>query len=101
LSQDVAYVNTAAREIIDTTIGRDRIQYEFLRYVLRNVGASMEYPLNRFSRVELGAQFSSIGQSIVNQNYDYYFDHIDVNFETVAKLRTYNYISPLVAYVTD
>jgi len=52
----------------------------------RNVGASMEYPLNRFSASNL-VRSSAPSAPIDRQskNYDYYFDHIDVNFETVRE----------------
>jgi len=100
VSQDVAYVNTSAQQI--DSIGFTRLQYQFTRYVLRTIGASTEYPLNRFTRFEIGAQFNSIGRSIVNQNYDYYDNGFyNISLETQETLSTLNYVSPVVAFVSD
>src|SRR5207237_1519612 len=43
-----------------------RFQTTYLRYVIRNVFLSGQYPFNRFTRVETGLQFNSIGQGVIN-----------------------------------
>jgi outer membrane protein assembly factor BamA len=97
----VAYLNTGAQEI--QLSDRVRDQYQFTRYVFRTVGASTEYPLNKFMRYEFGVQANSIGRSIVNLNYDYYNSsyYVDVNYEKVQTLSSLNYVSPLTAFVWD
>lgn len=105
-SRDVAYINTGASYIDSTGQPHSswdiRETYEYTRYVLNTVGASAEYPLNRFTRFELGAQLNSIGRSVVDENYDLYGDgFIDYNEQTVQKLSTLTYVSPLLAFVSD
>jgi hypothetical protein len=103
-SRDVAYINTDARQISPGNNDQwgVRYQYEYTRYVLHTAGASAEYPLNRFTRFELGAQLNSIGRSVVDENYDIYNDgFIDYNEQTVQKLSTLTYVSPLLAFVSD
>jgi Tol biopolymer transport system component len=111
LSQDVMYINTDARRIPLDANGDGlqdgiRDQYSFTRFLLRTAAVSAEYPLNRFKRFEFGLQASTIGRSEVNQNIDYIGNdfigyYIDVNFETVRKLKTLNYVSPVAAFVSD
>ncbi len=104
ISQDVVYINTDA---IRTTSpeGNLRDQYQFQRFMLRSASASTEYALDRFKRFEFGLQASTIGRSVVNQNYDYIETlggyYVDVGFETVEKLKTLNYVSPQAAFVVD
>lgn len=104
IMQDVVYINTDARIETNPEGGR-RDVYEFHRFMMRTAAVSTEYPLDRFKRFEFGLQASTIGRTVVNQNYDYRtslgFYYVDVNFETVEKLKTLNYVSPLAAFVTD
>lgn len=102
--QDVAYINTDARRE-ELPSGQVRDVYEFHRFMMRTAQVSTEFPLNRFRRIEFGLSASSIGRTVVNQNVTYtptpFGWYEDFNFETVDKLKTLNYVSPIVAYVWD
>jgi Tol biopolymer transport system component len=80
-----------------------RIEYNFVRYVQRNVFLVGMYPRNRFTRFETGVQINSIGQEIIR----YTFDVLPNGFVSGGaivggpKAKTLNFISPSVAYVTD
>ncbi len=77
---------------------------EINRLVLRQVFATALYPLNRFTRFELGASFSNVDQQVfpftrfVNVDYG-----IATPFEKGAtrNVASANTVSPYVAYVTD
>lgn len=106
IMQDVAYINTDARAVEGPGgPGTLRHTYEFHRFMMRTAQVSTEFPLNRFNRFEFGLNASTIGRTVVNQNIDFivtpfgYYE--DYNFETVAKLKTLNYVSPVAAYVSD
>jgi hypothetical protein len=75
---------------------------DFLRYVVRNVFLTGQYPFSRFSRFETGMQFNSIAQSViaVRQQCDLQYC-TDVQFNTIQKLPTINYVTPTAAFVSD
>jgi hypothetical protein len=80
------------------------VTYEsyFLRYVVRNVFLTGQYPFSRFTRVETGMQFNSIAQSVIGvlQQCDTQFCS-DVQFKTLQTLPTINYVTPTAAFVSD
>ncbi len=80
-----------------------RYQNDYLRYVVRNVFLTAQYPFNRFTRVETGLQFNSIGQGIVSVFQDCNQAGFcgDVQFKTAQKLPTINYVTPSTAFVSD
>jgi len=80
-----------------------RFETEYLRYVIRNVFLSGQYPFNRFSRVETGLQFNSIGQSFMKvfQDCNLAGYCTDVQFKTDTTLATLNYVTPSTAFVSD
>ncbi len=79
------------------------VQQLFARYVQKNVFANSMYPLNRFTRFELGAQFNSISREIFVFQYDIFPGGFSGSpfIETVEKAPSLNYFSPNVAFVTD
>jgi hypothetical protein len=110
-AQDVAYINTGAQQIplavSDPNIAGVRDQYIFTRYELRTAAVTGAYPLNRFTRFELGASINFIGRDSVAQNYDLYYDNSgnflgeNVNFQTLRSLPTLHYVAPILAFVSD
>jgi Tol biopolymer transport system component len=98
-SRDVYYVNTDA--FVTSIPNAVRYTYRYTRFVFQSAAFSSEYPLNRFTRFELGIQANSIGRSVVDQNYDYYDYYIDFNIDKVQSLPTLNFISPIGAFVSD
>jgi Tol biopolymer transport system component len=80
-----------------------RFENDYLRYVVRNIFLTGQYPFSRFSRVETGVQFNSIAESIINvfQDCDPNFYCTDVQFKTADKLATINYVTPTAAFVSD
>src|SRR6266566_1474281 len=63
ISQDPVYVPLSG----GTSQSGDVVRFEtdYLRYVIRNLFVSGQYPFNRFSRVETGVQLNSISQGFV------------------------------------
>ena len=73
--------------------GSQRISVLFSRYVLRNAFLSGQYPLNRFTRLEGGVQFNSIGRSIISLSQDCYFNGCTApEINDVANAPAYNYV---------
>jgi outer membrane protein assembly factor BamA len=70
-----------------------------VRYAFRTAAFSTQYPFNRFTRAEFGLQANFIGRSIINENYDWSTGGI--GFEKVGSLGSLNFVSPIVAFVTD
>jgi WD40 repeat protein len=82
--------------------GSTRISVLYSRYVLRNAFVNGQYPLNRFTRIEGGLQFNSIGRSIVALSQDCYFNGCTApEINDVDNAPAYNFVSPSVAYVSD
>jgi Tol biopolymer transport system component len=82
--------------------GAERFTLLYSRYVLRNAFVNGQYPLNRFTRIEGGLQFNSIGRSIISLSQDCYFNGCTApEIHDVANAPAYNFVSPSVAYVSD
>jgi Tol biopolymer transport system component len=81
---------------------RDRYTSLYTRYVLRNAFLTTQYPLNRFTRIEAGLQFNSIGRSIISLTQDCFFNGCtSPEINDVANAPAYNFASPSVSYVSD
>jgi outer membrane protein assembly factor BamA len=81
---------------------RDRYTFFYSRYVLRNAFFSGQYPLNRFTRFEAGAQFNSIGRSVVALTQDCYLQGCTAaEINDVANAPAWNFFTPSVAFVSD
>ena len=80
-----------------------RFQTDYLRYVIRNIFLTGQYPFNRFTRVETGLQFNSISQSIMNVFQDCNLAGFctDIQFHTDTSFKTLNYVTPSTALVSD
>ena len=82
--------------------GSQRYSVLYTRYVLRNAFLTTQYPLNRFTRIEAGAQFNSIGRSVVALSQDCYFNGCTApEIHDVANAPAYNFFSPSLAFVSD
>ena len=82
--------------------GSQRISILFSRYVLRNAFVNGQYPINRFTRIEGGLQFNSIGRSIIALSQDCYFNGCTApEINDVDNAPAYNFVSPSIAYVSD
>ncbi|WP_396205736.1 hypothetical protein [Gemmatimonas sp.] len=77
---------------------------EITRLVLRQVFAAGLYPLNRFTRFELGARFQNVDQQVFsfNRGVDYGLG-FSTGFERgpTRNIASANTISPYIAWVTD
>ena len=81
---------------------RDRYTSLYTRYVLRNAFLTTQYPLNRFTRIEAGLQFNSIGRSVISLTQDCFFNGCtSPEINDVANAPAYNFASPSVSYVSD
>ncbi len=83
---------------------QDRVVYSafYTRYVMRNAFFTTQYPFNRFTRFELGAQFNSIGRSIISLTQECFFNGCTgAQINDVANAPAYNFFSPNAAYVSD
>lgn len=101
ISQDPVYVPLSYAPVPNGPLVR--YQTNYLRYVVRNVFVTGQYPFNRFTRFETGLQFNSIGQGIVSVFQDCNQAGFcgDVQFKTALKLPTINYLTPSTAFVSD
>jgi WD40 repeat protein len=73
------------------------------RYVIRQAFGQGAYPLNRFDRFELGAQFSSIDRAsmFLSQPVDRFGYGYGTRVDSIRGGGTLNYLSPYVTYVSD
>ncbi|MFL5479024.1 MAG: hypothetical protein ACJ8AF_05355 [Gemmatimonadaceae bacterium] len=81
-----------------------RLSTLYLRYVIRNVFLSGQYPFNRFSRVETGLQFNSISEGVLNVYQDCSQSSgfcTEPQFKDTTNLPTLNYLTPSAAFVSD
>jgi hypothetical protein len=102
ISQDPVYVplSSGATPISGGQVLR--YQSDYLRYVVRNVFLTGQYPFNRFTRVETGVQFNSISEGIVSVFQDCAQGYCsDVQFKDTLSLPTINYVTPSTAFVSD
>ena len=78
-------------------------QITFLRYMIRQAFAVGMYPLNRFTRFEVGAEYSNIDRTIFS--YGRIFDQFGFlsNYEPreTDHAASLNYAAPYAAYVSD
>jgi hypothetical protein len=101
IAQDPVYVPIAGG-----TTGTQqlyRIQSTYLRYVVRNMFLIGQYPFNRFTRVETGAQLNSITQGLINvfQDCNGAGYCTDVQFKDSTAGPAINYVTPSIAFVSD
>ncbi len=74
----------------------------YTRYVLRNAFLTTQYPLNRFTRLEAGLQFNSIGRSIIALSQDCFFNGCTApQVNDVANAPAFNFLQPALAFVSD
>jgi Tol biopolymer transport system component len=102
VSQDPVYVPLTGGPI-DRGNGVTRFQSQYLRYVVRNLFLTAQYPFNRFTRIEAGAQLNSISEGIVNVFQDCQLGQFcsDVQFQNDTTLPTITYVTPTAAFVSD
>ena len=102
ISQDPIYVPLQSGAI-PTSPNVIRYQTNYLRYVVRNLFVTGQYPFNRFSRAEAGLQLNSISQGVVEvfQECSTAGFCTDVQFDDAEKLPTITYVTPSVAFVSD
>lgn len=104
LSQEPVYVPLAGKVGPAPNPQLTRLQTTYLRYVIRNVFLSGQYPFSRFSRVETGLQFNSIAEGIMQVYQDCNQAGFcgDVQFKNIDSLNTtLNYVTPSAAFVSD
>ncbi|MDP9204958.1 MAG: hypothetical protein M3P12_05810 [Gemmatimonadota bacterium] len=101
ISQDPIYVPLSGGT--EGTSALYRIQTTYLRYVVRNLFLVGQYPFNRFTRVETGAQLNSISQGLIKvfQDCNGAGYCTDVQFKDSTSLPTINYVTPTAAFVSD
>lgn len=68
------------------------------RYLQRSVYGTALYPLNRFSRFELGLRFNSLNRENVLFTYNY---NTQIATQVFSGGTTKNYTTPSIAYVSD
>ena len=80
-----------------------RYESQYLRYVVRNLFLVGQYPFNRFTRIETGAQLNSISEGIITAFQDCANGGYctDVQFRNDTTLATINYVTPTAAFVSD
>lgn len=103
ISQDVSYLALGQSA---TALGSDqnsgtRYQFQYLRYVFRTATLTTAYPFNRFQRVELGLQATSVGRGIVTQTYDVTPFGSQFSQDNGQDIGALNFVSPYAAYVSD
>ena len=101
ISQDPVYVPLNTQVFGNSQV--QRFQTDYLRYVVRNVFLTGQYPFNRFTRVETGLQLNSIAQGFVSVFQDCNVSGYctDVQFKSDTTLPTINYATPSAAFVSD
>ena len=80
-----------------------RFETDYLRYVVRNLFVTGQYPLNRFTRFETGVQLNSISEGFVQvfQDCNQAGYCTGVQFHDTTSLPTINYVTPSTAFVSD
>lgn len=105
LSQDVAYAYLGQQPdslLLATNGGVGTLSDVFLRYVFRTANVSGAYPLDRFTRFELGLSATAIGRGLSYIDYP-----ITGGFFSYARQRsgqslgTLSFVSPSLAFVSD
>jgi WD40 repeat protein len=90
----------------ETPVGNNQTiqSQEIVRLVLREVFLSGLYPINRFTRFELGARFQNIDQQVFSlfRTVDYTYGLVGATQQgDTRNVASANTISPYVAWVTD
>jgi WD40 repeat protein len=103
ISQDPVYVPLGTNPSFVDRQGFQHFSNEYLRYVVRDLFITGQYPLNRFTRFETGMQFNSIAQGIirVEQVCDGSGFCSDPQFKNDTSLATISYVTPTTAFVSD
>jgi outer membrane protein assembly factor BamA len=104
ISQDPIYVPLGNKPpITDPQGGLTQFTSEYLRYVVRDLFITGQYPLNRFTRFETGMQFNSIAQGVIaiTQVCDQSGFCSEPQFKNDTSLATINYVTPTAAFVSD
>jgi len=106
ISQDIAYYYLGAEQLQDPTTnpnGVGVIRYVYQRYAFRTATISGAYPLNRFTRFELGLQGTSIGRSarFLDYTVDVFGNLYGVRDRNGPSASTLSFVSPVLAYVSD
>jgi hypothetical protein len=99
ISQDVSYLMVNASQTPTQTGAR--YEFDYLRYVFRTATLTTAYPFNRFQRVELGMQATSVGRGLVTQTYDVSGFGTQFSQSNGQDLGAINFVSPYAAYVSD
>jgi hypothetical protein len=89
--------------VVNPQTGLTQFGNDYLRYVVRDLFITGQYPLNRFTRFETGMQFNSIAQGVitVQQLCDPSGFCSDPQFKNKTSLPTINYVTPTTAFVSD
>jgi len=98
----VPFTDPSVGCVEDNQCATERLQ--FLRYLIRQTFAVGMYPLNRFTRFELGAEFSNIDRTVFEYNRDIDFINgyaTDYRQPQITNLSSLNYAAPYVGYVSD
>jgi WD40 repeat protein len=103
ISQDPIYVPINGGTKVNQQLQLYRIYTDYLRYVVRNLFVTGQYPFNRFTRVETGVQLNSISQGVVEvyQDCNAAGYCTDVQFRDTTSLPTITYATPSTAFVSD
>ncbi len=103
ISQDPVYVPISGGATPDQSGQVVRFQTDYLRYVIRNLFITGQYPLNRFTRFETGVQLNSISQGFVQvfQDCNQAGFCTEFQFKDTLSLPTINYVTPTAAFVSD
>jgi Tol biopolymer transport system component len=103
VSQDPVYVPIGSEQPFVDNQGLQHFGNDYLRYVVRTLFVSGQYPLNRFTRFETGMQFNSIAQGVitVQQVCDPTGFCTDPQFKNKESLPTISYVTPTAAFVSD
>jgi WD40 repeat protein len=104
ISQDPVYVFLGQRQDIDPS-GNVLNQSEYLRYVVRNLSFTGQYPFSRFTRVETGVSLNSISEGIVQISQECslsgFCSQVQFDSPDSLSLPTITYVSPTAAFVSD
>ena len=103
VSQDPVYVPLGSGRPVTNGQGLTQYSSEYLRYVVRDLFLTGQYPLNRFTRFETGMQFNSIAQGVISvvQICDQGGFCSNPQFRNDTSLATINYLTPTAAFVSD
>ena len=103
ISQNPVYVPISGGTRSDSTGQVLRFQNDYLRYVVRNLFITGQYPFNRFTRLETGVQLNSISEGFVSVFQDCNLAGYcsNVQFKNAGTLPTINYVTPSTAFVSD